>query len=114
MSARRWFVLGFDCDDIVGAWQDWRLARQCVATLTAAHRAPMNGILESAGQGRHLTYWYLRDDVAGILDDVVENLDIFRFIGRAGQEAVRARPPADQDAVARDIVDVVVRDHDVA
>jgi len=69
MSAQRWFVLGFDCDDVVGAWQDWRLARQCVATLTAAHRAPTIGILEGAGQGRHLTYWYVRDDVAGVLDD---------------------------------------------
>jgi len=63
-----WFVLGFDCDDIVGAWQDWRLARQCVATLTAAHRSPANGILESAGRGPHLTYWYVRADVAEVLD----------------------------------------------
>lgn len=69
MSARRWFVLGFDCDDIVGAWQDWRLARQCVATLTAAHRPPTSGILEGAGSGEHLTYWYVRDDVAGVLDE---------------------------------------------
>jgi hypothetical protein len=69
MSPGRWFVLGFDCDDVVGAWQDWRLARQCVAALTAAHRAPTSGILEGAGEGRHLTYWYVRDDVAGVLDD---------------------------------------------
>jgi hypothetical protein len=69
MSACRWFVLGFDCDDVVGAWQDWRLARQCVAALTAAHVPPTSGILEGAGRGEHLTYWYVRDDVAGILDD---------------------------------------------
>jgi hypothetical protein len=40
-----------------------------VAALTAAHRAPTSGILEGAGEGRHLTYWYVRDDVAGVLDD---------------------------------------------
>ncbi len=69
MSARRWYVLGFDCDDIVGAWQDWRLARQCVATLVAAHRPPTAGILESAGDGEHLTFWYVREDVATVLDE---------------------------------------------
>jgi hypothetical protein len=68
VSARRWYVLGFDCDDIVGAWQDWRLARQCVKTLTEAHRPPTVGILESAGEGEHLTFWYVREDVAEILD----------------------------------------------
>jgi hypothetical protein len=68
MSASRWFVLGFDCDDITGAWQDWRLARQCVATLRAAD-CSVTSILESAGLGPYLTYWYVRDDVARILDD---------------------------------------------
>jgi hypothetical protein len=69
MGAQRWFVLGFDCDDIVGAWQDWRLARQCVTTLAAAHRSPTSGILEGVGCGKHLTYWYVRGDVAAVLDD---------------------------------------------
>ena len=64
----RWFVLGFDCDDIVGGWQDWRLAQQCVTTLASAHRSPANGILEGVGRGPHLTYWYVRDDVAEVLD----------------------------------------------
>jgi hypothetical protein len=68
VSAGRWFVLGFDCDDVVGAWQDWRLARQCVAALAAAHLPPTSGILEGAGSGEHLTYWYVRDDVADVLD----------------------------------------------
>ena len=66
--AMRWFVLGFSVDDIVGGWQDWRLARQCVEALVAAHRAPSVGVLESAGAGEHLTYWYVRDDVAAVLD----------------------------------------------
>lgn len=69
MSATRWFVLGFDYDDIVGAWQDWRLARQCVATLKAARVPPSVGVLECAGNGTHLTFWYVRDDVAQILDE---------------------------------------------
>jgi hypothetical protein len=68
VSAQRWFVLGFDCDAVVGAWQDWRLARQCVETLAAARMAP-SGILESAGRGDYLTYWYVRDDIARVLDD---------------------------------------------
>lgn len=67
-AASRWYVLGFDVDDIVGAWQDWRLARQCVATLDAAHHPLTNGILEGAGEGEHLTYWYVSDDVAAVLD----------------------------------------------
>jgi hypothetical protein len=63
-----WYVLGFDYDDVVGAWQDWRLARQCVAALSAARRLPGGDILESAGDGPHLTFWYVRDEVAGVLD----------------------------------------------
>ncbi len=64
----RWFVLGFSVDDVVGAWQDWRLARQCVAALAAAERAPSSDILESAGAGEHLTYWYVSDEIASVLD----------------------------------------------
>jgi hypothetical protein len=67
-GSSRWFVLGFDYDDIVGAWQDWRLARQCVAALRAAHRPPTAGILESAGEGKHLTFWYVSDEIADALD----------------------------------------------
>lgn len=64
----RWYILGFDYDAVVGAWQDWRLARECVTTLAAAHRPPTFGILESAGEGEHITYWYVSDEVAPILD----------------------------------------------
>jgi hypothetical protein len=64
-----WHVLGFDIDDIVGAGQDWRLARQCVAALVAAARPPTDGVMESQGAGEHLTFWYVRDDVAAVLDD---------------------------------------------
>jgi len=68
-DSSRWYVLGFNVDDIVGAWQDWRLARQCVTALLAAHRPPTAGILEGSGAGEHLTYWYVSEDVAGVLDD---------------------------------------------
>ncbi len=64
-----WFVLGFTVDDVVGAWQDWRLARQCVGALTAAQRPLGVGILEGGGAGEHLVYWYVSDDVAMVLDD---------------------------------------------
>ncbi|HEX6839495.1 MAG TPA: hypothetical protein VF334_23120 [Polyangia bacterium] len=64
-----WFVLGFSVDDVVGAWQDWRLARQCVGVLTAADRPLTAGILESAGAGEHLIYWYVDEEVAGVLDE---------------------------------------------
>jgi hypothetical protein len=64
-----WYVLGFDYDAVVGAWQDWRLARQCVVALQAAHRSPTIGIREGAGDGENLTHWYLDAEVAAVLDD---------------------------------------------
>ena len=86
-----WYVLGFDYDAIVGAWQDWRLARQCVAALTAAQRPLGAGIFETAGDGPHLTFWYLRDDVAGVLDAAAVPWRRF-LVGRV------AEPPAEATA----------------
>lgn len=63
-----WYVLGFDYDDVVGCWQDWRLARECVDALRASGSRPGDGILEGAGQGQHLTYWYVSDEMARFLD----------------------------------------------
>jgi hypothetical protein len=88
-DSHRWYVLGFDVDDVVGAWQDWRLARQCVAALAAAHRPPTDGILEAAGAGKHLTYWYVSDDVASVLDD--GGVPWRRFlVGKVAEPPVRA------------------------
>lgn len=63
-----WFVLGFDYDDVVGAWQDWRLARECCDVLRGRGTASVDGIREGAGRGEHLTYWYVSDEIAALLD----------------------------------------------
>ncbi len=63
-----WHVLGFDYDAVVGAWQDWRLARQCVAVLGTAGPMMGDGILACAGDEQYLVLWYVRADVAEVLE----------------------------------------------
>ncbi len=67
MEAMRWFVLGFDYDAVAGAWQDWRLARQCALALRDSG-LPTNDIRHAAGQGPYLTYWYVNAVLAEALD----------------------------------------------
>ncbi len=63
-----WFLLGFTGDDVAGAWQHWRLARQCGPALEAEGQSLSFGILESPGQGAHLLYWYVSAAAARLLD----------------------------------------------
>jgi hypothetical protein len=61
-------VLGFSYDDVVGCNQDWRLARQCVGALGGD--APLlAGVIETAGEGDHVSLWYVAPETAARLDD---------------------------------------------
>ena len=64
----RWHVLGFTSDDIIGGWQDTRLAEACAAAWQTAGRPEALRIWQSAGQGEHFIYWYLEPSAAALLD----------------------------------------------
>lgn len=63
-----WHILGFDYDAVVGANQDWRLARELVAALRAAGE-PLTEVFEAAGNEQHIVMWYVADRIATILDE---------------------------------------------
>lgn len=63
-----WELLGFTDEQVVGAWQHWRLARECVAAFAAAGTDPAPHVREGPGEGNHLIYWYLDDAAVRILD----------------------------------------------
>lgn len=65
---KRWFKLGFTTDDIVGSWQDARLAGACVRALRAAGRPPEFRILQSGGDGDYLVHWFVNEIAARVLD----------------------------------------------
>jgi hypothetical protein len=68
----RWFVLGFTCDDVVGAGQDWRLAEQCFRAWKAAGSPADFKILEApAGAGVHVLNWFVNDVAMRVLDQEV-------------------------------------------
>jgi hypothetical protein len=64
----RWYRLGFTCDDVIGAWQHWRLARECAGAIEAEGRPPAEGIYEAAGTGTFMIYWYVSPEMAEVLD----------------------------------------------
>jgi hypothetical protein len=49
---------------------------------------------------------------AGVLDNVADNLDVLCLI--VGARQVEAGPPADQNSVGPNIVNVVIGDEDIA
>jgi hypothetical protein len=63
-----WIVIGFTSDDIIGGWQDSRLAQACVEAWRAEGQPPAFVIRQGAGQGEHFIYWYLTHAAAGVLD----------------------------------------------
>jgi hypothetical protein len=69
LANARWFVLGFTDDQVVGAWQDWRLARDCVRAWEAAGRPHPFEVLQMAGTGPHFLRWFVHEAAARILDD---------------------------------------------
>lgn len=88
-----WYVLGFTPDDVVMAWQDSRLARECVHAWQAEGRPDGFRVLQTAGEGDHLVYWFVCEDAAKILDG--HGVDWRRFL-------VGTRPLAPPDA--RDVL----------
>jgi hypothetical protein len=90
LVAAVWSVLGFSYDDIVVAMQDWRLAQECARAFRAEGRAPF-GILESPGEGEHLTHWFISDDAAALLDR--HGIQWRRFLVRTQEAAPPAAHP---------------------
>jgi hypothetical protein len=78
-----WLVLGFTADDVVGAWQDSRLAEACNR---ASNGTPLD-VLQSAGEAPYLVHWYVGEEAARLLDQC--GVDWRRFV-----IAERPTPPA--------------------
>jgi hypothetical protein len=63
------FTLGFTCDDVVGAWQHWRLGMECARAFQAAGLRASFGIVEAPGEGQHMLYWFVSGRAAKVLDE---------------------------------------------
>jgi hypothetical protein len=68
MASKHWYVLGFTGDDVVGGWQDSRLATECAKAWEAAGCPEDFRILQGAGEGLYFSYWYLDEASARVLD----------------------------------------------
>lgn len=84
----KWFVLGFTGDDIVGAWQDARLATACAEAWMEAGCPDDFAVLQGAGEGQYMMHWYLSEKSARLLDD-------HRVEWRGFLIGERAGPPPD-------------------
>jgi hypothetical protein len=63
------YTLGFTYDDVVGAWQDWRLAQECVRVFSdPRERALAEEVWEVPGDGPYLLRWYVSRAAAEVLD----------------------------------------------
>jgi hypothetical protein len=87
---RRWFILGFTADDVVGGWQDSRLAEASVNAWRAAGRPDRFDIREAPGSGPHLTHWFVSEEAALILDGAPGSWR--RFLIGEGAPPAAARP----------------------
>jgi hypothetical protein len=88
----RWFVLGFTVDDVVGGWQDARLASECVRALRAAGRPAEFRILQTNGDGDHLFLWFVNDFAARVLDAHAVPWRPF-LVGEAAESPAGGRSP---------------------
>ncbi len=89
-----WHVLGFDSDDIIGGWQDTRLAQSCQLAWDAEGRPERLRIWQGPGEGEHFIYWYLDASAAALLDR--QNVDWRRFlVGVRGELPREAAPVLD-------------------
>jgi hypothetical protein len=64
----RWHVLGFTADDIILAYQHARMAEECMKAWRHAGSPGGCRIVEAAGNGEHLVYWFVNREAAAILD----------------------------------------------
>jgi hypothetical protein len=93
---RQWLVLGFTCDDVVSAGQDWRLAQECLRAWRAAGSPADFEILEApAESGSHILNWFVNDVAARVLDE-----DLLGWRERV-IDAVAAPPSGATDALKR-------------
>jgi hypothetical protein len=90
-----WLVLGFTSDDIIGGWQDSRLAQACVEAWRAAGDPAGFVIRQGAGEGEHFIFWYLTHAAAAVLDQ--SGVDWRRFL--VGERPVL--PPGTVDVLNR-------------
>jgi len=63
-----WHILGFTSDDIIGGWQDSRLAEACAAAWQGAGEPVGFIIFQGPGEGEYFIHWYLGPLVAAVLD----------------------------------------------
>jgi hypothetical protein len=64
----RWRVIGFTSDEIVVAHQEARLAEQCVKAWRSAGSPSECRIVEAAGEGNYLLFWFVNEAAAAMLD----------------------------------------------
>ncbi len=64
----RWHVIGFTSDEIVCAYQDARMADECVTAWHSAGSSSACRIVEAVGEGEHLIHWFVNDEAAAMLD----------------------------------------------
>jgi hypothetical protein len=88
----QWFILGFTADDVVLAWQDARLASECVRALNAAGKPREFRILQSSGDDEHLFVWFVNEAAARVLDTHGVAWRSF-LIGQAAESPPGARSP---------------------
>ncbi|HTM20803.1 MAG TPA: hypothetical protein VL172_09855 [Kofleriaceae bacterium] len=87
-----WYRLGFSFDDVVGGWQDQRLAHLCDQAWQAAGRPTGVEILQTAGEGDFAICWYLRRRLVPLLN--AHGVPWQRFFA-----GVCAAPPPDAQVV---------------
>jgi hypothetical protein len=97
----QWFVLGFTLDDVVGSWQDARLASECMRALQAAGHPPEFRILQIGGDGDHLFLWFINEFAARVLDAHDVRWRPF-LIGEAAEPPPGARSPLTDAAAGAD------------
>ena len=65
---KRWIVLGFTADAVVGAAQDSRMAQACTEARNEAGRPIDFEIVEAPGEGEYVTLWFVSESAARVLD----------------------------------------------
>lgn len=64
---KKWYQLGFTTDEVVDAFQDARLAEECVMAWRRAGRPPF-AVSAAPGDATHLIHWFVDEATARVLD----------------------------------------------
>jgi hypothetical protein len=91
MSDDAWYRLAFTADDVIGSWQDQRLARVCTEAWEAVGRPPGLAILQApAAEERWVLCWYVPRSLGDLLD--ARAVPWRRFlVGTCGHPPLEAR-----------------------